>query len=99
MAMTADRTLNQLLEWRDRAACRNSDPDLFFPVGADGGSVDEILAAKAVCRSCPVEGQCLQYAFETNQPTGIWGGTTEDERRRLRRGWLADQRRQAGVRR
>ena len=98
MAMTA-RTVHQLHDWRNGAACRNSDPDLFFPVGSEGSPVDEILAAKTVCRSCPVEGQCLQYAFETNQPTGIWGGTTEEERRRLRRAWLADKRRRAEVRR
>jgi WhiB family redox-sensing transcriptional regulator len=98
MAMTAQRTVYQLHEWRSRAACRSSDPDLFFPGGTEGPFVDEILAAKAVCRSCPVEGQCLQYAFETNQVTGIWGGTTEDERRRRRPAWLADQRRRSGVR-
>jgi len=98
MAMTINRPVDQDRAWRNQAACRDSDPDLFFPIGSAGASVDEIVAAKAVCRSCPVEQKCLQYAFETNQETGIWGGTTEEERRRLRRAWLADRRRAAVLR-
>jgi WhiB family redox-sensing transcriptional regulator len=45
-----------------------------------------------VCDSCPVRAQCLQFALETNQEAGIWGGTSEEERRRLRRVWLARRR-------
>lgn len=73
--------------WRDQAACRRTDPDLFFPVGSTGDAVDQIRAAKAVCRSCPVQEPCLQFAFEANQDAGIWGGKDEDERRKLRRVW------------
>ena len=71
--------------WREAAACRASDPELFFPVGSTGPVLEEIDAAKAVCHDCPVRHPCLQFALETNQDTGIWGGTTEEERRRLRR--------------
>ena len=78
--------------WRLRAACGHTDPDLFFPVGSTGDAVAHIEEAKAVCRSCPVREQCLQFAFETNQEAGIWGGTDEDERRRLRRVWRASRR-------
>lgn len=80
-------------EWRARAACRDSDPDLFFPVGTTGVAVEEIEAAKAVCMGCPVREECLQYALEANQDTGVWGGTSEEERRKLRRLWLTGRRR------
>ena len=46
-----------------------------------------------MCRSCPVVEECLAYALETNQEAGVWGGTSEEERRRLRRAWLAARRR------
>jgi len=71
--------------WRDRAACRHTDPDLFFPPGSGGDVLPQINAAKAVCRSCPAQAPCLQFALATNQEAGIWGGKDEDERRRLRR--------------
>lgn len=79
--------------WRDHAACRFMDPDLFFPTGTAGAALEEISVAKAACVSCPVRDACLQFAFETRQEHGVWGGTTEDERRRLRRAWAADRRR------
>jgi WhiB family transcriptional regulator, redox-sensing transcriptional regulator len=75
--------------WRDQAACRHTDPNLFFPAGSTGLAIEQIEAAKDVCRSCPVQDACLRFAFETNQEAGIWGGTDEDERRRLRRSWRA----------
>lgn len=75
--------------WRDRAACRHTDANLFFPAGTTGSAGDQIEAAKAVCRLCPVQDACLQFAFETNQEAGVWGGRDEDERRRLRKVWRA----------
>lgn len=81
--------------WRDAASCRFTDPELFFPAGSTGAAVEEIQAAKAVCQTCQVRSACLQFALETNQEAGIWGGTTEDERPKLRRAWLANRRRQA----
>ncbi len=79
--------------WRNRASCRFSNPELFFPSDSTGVAIEEIKAAKAVCQACQVRGECLHFALETNQEAGIWGGTTEDERRRLRQSWLADRRR------
>lgn len=79
-------------EWRRDAACRQTNAELFFPAGSTGGAVDQIEAAKAVCRSCPVQSACLQFALESNQEAGIWGGKDEDERRKLRRGWRANRR-------
>ena len=79
--------------WRNRAACRGSDPGLFFPVGSAAVTFDHMRAVDAVCRACTVQDACLQFALETNQQAGIWAGTTEDERRQMRRTWLAERRR------
>jgi WhiB family redox-sensing transcriptional regulator len=78
--------------WRDQAACRDCAPELFFPIGSTGMAAGEILAAKEVCLVCPVREECLQFAFKTNQESGIWGGTSEEERRRLRKAWLTARR-------
>ena len=67
--------------WRGDAACRDTDPDLFFPVGQTGPAIAHIENAKAVCQTCDVRVECLEYALMTNQDAGIWGGLTEDERR------------------
>lgn len=72
-------------DWRAQAACRDKDPELFFPVGNTGAALKQIEEAKAVCRTCPVTDQCLKWALDTNQDSGIWGGLTEDERRALKR--------------
>lgn len=82
------------MAWREHASCRMAKPDLFFPIGNSGVAIEEIEAAKTVCHACAVQGACLQFALETNEQSGIWGGTTEDERRKLRRAWLAGRRRQ-----
>jgi WhiB family redox-sensing transcriptional regulator len=60
--------------------CAQTDPDAFFP--ERGGSTRD---AKAVCRACPVRNECLSYALEQDERFGIWGGTSERERRELRR--------------
>lgn len=82
-------------DWRTLSECRDSDPNLFFPVGSTGPAVEQIAAAKEICASCAVNEECLQYALETNQEAGVWGGYAEDERRRLRKRWLADRRRRS----
>jgi WhiB family redox-sensing transcriptional regulator len=74
--------------WRRRAACRDTDPDLFFPTGTTGPALDQIEAAKAVCRLCDVRPKCLEFALQTNQEAGVWGGSSEEERRKLRKVWL-----------
>lgn len=78
----------EAVHWTDSAACRASgvDPELFFPVSETGMAAHrQVAQAKAVCGRCPVAGQCLEWAVRTGEPEGIWGGTTPDERRRLRR--------------
>ena len=84
-----------LVDWREFATCRDSEPNLFFPIGSTGPAVDQIEAAKAICEQCTAQEDCLQYALETNQEAGVWGGYAEDERRRLRKRWLAERRRRA----
>jgi WhiB family redox-sensing transcriptional regulator len=83
-----------VIDWRELAACRNSDPDTFFPVGTTGPAIDMIDKATAICGSCSVQEECLLYALETNQEAGVWGGLAEDDRRRYRKRWLAERRRQ-----
>ncbi|MGK3940061.1 WhiB family transcriptional regulator [Streptomyces caeruleatus] len=73
------------MSWRERAACRNVDPDLFFPIGTVGLALVQIDEAKAVCARCPVREQCLRWALDAGQVEGIWSGTTESERRATRR--------------
>jgi WhiB family transcriptional regulator, redox-sensing transcriptional regulator len=82
--MTAVRG-DPALPWYERAACLGQDPELFFPVGNSGPSLVQIDEAKAVCGRCPVVEQCLRWALRTGQADGIWGGTTESERRAMRR--------------
>lgn len=67
-------------DWRHRAVCRNEDAELFFPLGTSGPVLRQIAEAKAVCRRCPVAGECLEWALIRGE-VGIWGGTTEEERR------------------
>ena len=80
-------------DWRELSLCRDSEPSLFFPIGTTGPALDHIAEAKEICGQCDVQESCLQYALQTNQEAGIWGGYAEDERRRLRKRWLAERRR------
>ncbi|GCD99182.1 WhiB family transcriptional regulator [Embleya hyalina] len=75
------------MNWREMAACRGEDPDLFFPIGnvRSGMGLLQVDEAKAVCHRCPVVRQCLDWALEVHPVDGIWGGTTEEERRAVKR--------------
>jgi len=73
------------MDWRDRSACLEEDPELFFPIGNTGPAILQIEEAKQVCRRCEVREQCLQWALEAGQDHGVWGGLSEDERRALKR--------------
>jgi WhiB family redox-sensing transcriptional regulator len=79
------------VDWRINAACRDTDPELFFPIGTTGPAVDQIESAKGVCIGCMARCDCLDFAIATNQDSGVWGGTTEDERRTIRRKLRAAQ--------
>lgn len=93
MALTLSRPLTLANDdWRATAACQDTDPDLFFPVGTTGQALLQIAKAKEVCGECPVSTQCLEYALDTNQDSGIWGGLDEEQRRSIRRQNAARQR-------
>ena len=94
MALTWNRTFDWDLEdWRSVAACRSTEPDIFFPVGSTGLAVEQIDAAKRICSQCDAISACLDFALATNHESGVWGGTSEEERRKLRKQWLAARRR------
>ncbi|MGA0863753.1 MAG: WhiB family transcriptional regulator [Ilumatobacteraceae bacterium] len=64
--------------WMQRGNCRNYPPATFFP--SDGVGVDR---ARAICKGCPVTGECLEYALSERIEHGVWGGCSERERRRI----------------
>jgi WhiB family redox-sensing transcriptional regulator len=68
-------------QWQERALCAQTDPEAFFP--EKGGSTRE---AKRICLGCEVRDECLDYALAHDERFGIWGGLSERERRRLKRG-------------
>ena len=68
-------------QWQERALCAQTDPEAFFP--EKGGSTRE---AKRICLGCEVKDECLESALANDERFGIWGGLSERERRRLKRG-------------
>ena len=67
-------------DWMAEGKCRSMDPDIFFP--SDGIGVQ---AAQRICAECPVKAECLEYALDVRVDHGVWGGTSERERRRILR--------------
>lgn len=85
--MTADE-----LAWQEFALCAQTDPEIFTP--DKGGST---RAAKAVCAACDVTAQCLAYALAHDERFGVWGGLSENDRKKLRKGtYIPGQIRPAG---
>ena len=82
--------LDELTSWREEALCRDLTEVDFFPTPEDTVAINQ---AKEVCASCPVARACLEYAIETRQFEGIWGGHTPKERVKLRRLWQEEIRR------
>lgn len=70
-------------DWQSRAACRDEDPELFFPVSDMGPGARQAEQARSVCARCPVRAECLGYALDNGLDHGVFGGTTERERRQL----------------
>lgn len=73
------------MNWQQYGACRDSNPDLFFPVRSGNQALVDVRAAKRICAACPVIGACLRYALTEPETYGVWGGTTPLERRAIRR--------------
>lgn len=75
------------MSWQTRAACRDTDPELFFPPTDDDTApivARHLAAVRPVCRDCPVQTECLSWALDTGQDHGIWAATTPTERRAIR---------------
>lgn len=83
MTITFDSTL-----WQERALCRQVDPDLFTPADADANTA--YRRARLICRRCPVAAECLSWAMDNHERSGMWGGMTPHERTALRHGRLVD---------
>jgi len=68
------------VEWMQDALCAQVDNDLFFPQTGQNSST-----ALSICKKCDVKIECLNYALSFEIITGIWGGTTERQRRQIKR--------------
>jgi len=66
--------------WQQSASCKGCDPDIFFPGRGESAT---LRLAKEVCATCPVKGECLDYAIEHHEHFGIWGGVSEKARRKI----------------
>ncbi|NCX60191.1 MAG: WhiB family transcriptional regulator [Actinobacteria bacterium] len=66
--------------WRTQANCRDTDPELFFPIGNTGEALRMLSRARLVCADCTVKASCLEFAMTTNQDCGVWGGTSATRR-------------------
>jgi WhiB family transcriptional regulator, redox-sensing transcriptional regulator len=71
-------------DWRDNAACRDADPDLFFPIATTGPALRQVQEAIGICQTCPIQVRCLAWALEQGVTDGVWGGTTAEQRRAIR---------------
>jgi WhiB family transcriptional regulator, redox-sensing transcriptional regulator len=83
---TATSAWELQIGWQYRAACKGPQSELFFAPNHLERKEDRLrreTAAKAICRSCPVLGECREYALMVREPHGIWGGLNEHERRQL----------------
>jgi WhiB family redox-sensing transcriptional regulator len=74
---------NRAERW-SRAACSTTDPELFFPISSSGPGFRQVKRAKAICARCEIRQACLDYAIDVGSVQGVWGGTTEGERRLLK---------------
>lgn len=80
-------------DWRAASACLSADPDLFFPIATGAVAIKQITMARQICAHCPVRKECLDFAMRSGENHGVWGGTTPEERIRVRRARAQRQRR------
>ena len=73
--------------WQAQGACRDMDSNMFYYEDQERGPDKEqrIAKAKAICETCKVKTECLEFAIQINERYGIWGGTTEEERQSIKR--------------
>ncbi|HXC83016.1 MAG TPA: WhiB family transcriptional regulator [Trebonia sp.] len=72
-------------DWRAASACLSADPDLFFPIATGSAAAVQIGKAQRICASCQVRRECFDFAMRSGETHGVWGGTTPEERIRVRR--------------
>ncbi|MGD8373502.1 MAG: WhiB family transcriptional regulator [Candidatus Woesebacteria bacterium] len=72
-------------DWRHKSACRDEDPELFFPIGTSGPALLQAEQAKSICRRCSVIAECLEWALDSGEDDGVWGGMSDNERRNIKR--------------
>ena len=94
--ITGGKVEGEDTEWMRYGMCQYvDDPNIFFPEGGSGQAkqmFEQQREAKAVCHTCPVEPECLEFAIKTGQDHGIWGGRSEKERKRIRKIRLRNER-------
>lgn len=78
-----------MTDWTGRAACGNKNPELFDVLDDGPTNLPKIIRARVICRNCPVAGECFDWAMGQGELDGIWGGTTLQDRRDIRRAQLA----------
>jgi WhiB family redox-sensing transcriptional regulator len=81
-----EENLSGIDDWMQKAACRNQSTANFFILRGDPQQRVKRIEAYQICKGCPVQRECLDYAI-INHELGIWGGTTDRERRIIRRNW------------
>ena len=74
------------MKWQDQGACKGvTEHAIFFPNTAEPGWQAKQAKALAICKGCPVKEECLTHALDNDEQYGVWGGTTERGRRRIKR--------------
>jgi WhiB family redox-sensing transcriptional regulator len=76
-------------DWFDDAQCRGTETGIFFVEDSDredtNNWAERLSIAKAICAPCVVKADCLEFALTNRQNSGVWGGLTAKERRRITR--------------
>lgn len=80
-----NRLYHESEDWVEQGNCRSYDPEIFFPVSATGVGRIDTEQALSICRSCTVRPECLRWALRVGEAHGVWGGTTPEQRRYMRR--------------
>ena len=86
MTAVAQLTTTLSTEWQQRGRCRAVDSEVFFPPAHFEHKPEREAReaeAKAICAGCPVKVQCLEWALAVREPHGVWGGTSEIERKQM----------------
>ncbi len=95
------KPLESNYKWQDSASCKSVDPEIFFHPDNQRGDdkIERVRQAKVVCQTCPVIIECRNFAIDTRQDFGIWGGLDEDELYTLRMRIQREVRRDRNTRR